>query len=63
VFAWPASFAQRPSLPGHDLDLPIEVVVADGLILVERHAELAERGVVQRRAEQVALNLEQECWT
>ena len=37
----PAAFAQFPALARHGLDLPVEAVVADGLILVEGQPQIA----------------------
>ena len=40
ALAWPAAVPQLASQSCHGFDLTIEAVVADRLILVERHAKL-----------------------
>jgi len=44
----PAALSEFPVLAGHGFDLPIEASVADGLVLIERQLQIAERRVVER---------------
>ncbi|MFB1489984.1 MULTISPECIES: hypothetical protein [unclassified Thiocapsa] len=43
------------ALAGHRFNLPIEAIIADGLVLVECQPQIAERSVVERDAEQLPI--------
>jgi hypothetical protein len=56
-FAWASALPQRSTLPGHGFDLCVKPCVSDRLVLVEGHAELPDRILIERRSKQGSISL------
>jgi len=50
-----SALSQLATLPGYCLDFLVETIVADWLVLIERHAQVGARGVIQCGAKQIAI--------
>jgi hypothetical protein len=49
-------FSELAALTGQCFDLGVEAAVSDGLVLIQRHAEISKRGVIQGGAEEVSIS-------
>jgi hypothetical protein len=48
-------FSELAPLPGHGFDRRIEAAVSNGLILIQRHAEVSKRSIIEGGAQEVSI--------
>jgi hypothetical protein len=59
LFVFPSGtspFSELAAQTGHCFDLAVEAAVSGGLVLIQRHAEIGKRGVIQGGAEEVSIS-------